>query len=730
MDKQKMNKLWRALMLAEYCNRSGKKTQEVMSDLGKQLKQKNTLDKDRRKFMKTMGAGMAVGSAALALPIGVSHAAPPNKNPNLKVAIIGAGLAGLGCADALIFKGVYPDIFEGRDRVGGRCSTVRPGGVDLNTLFPNTSSMPENDADHLLRSPGWTDGTHNFNFTQNTSNFQVAEAGGELIDTTHTTMRNLIKQFKLETEDLTRQPGDFQLVFGGGIPNLNGNDWTANDEDDVSGGGHDFTLFSEEDFVDAFRAIVPIWKRDFLNSSPPLAPLYEQLEKSAYNETDLRIDGMNLRDYLDETLREGIANGSVSSEQASIIYSAYQEVWCDEFGDEIDNQTPYNLLGYAALNRTSKFKPFGVFSDERFHILNGNDQIPLNLARRIQTNTGNAIHLNHKLMEVDTNNDGKIKLTFEGGYSPPYEYDIVIFCIPFSVLRFIEGIGDNPGSNLGDDNGLINNQLDPSKVYPRAPLNMTDNLGLSPQKRRAIHNLDYGHNTKLYMGFNGPVWKTIGNDGGLYIDRDSDLENTADYAINLQSTWETSPSRATAQDAILLDYGSGDRGLMLGVNDQSKSAFNALMLDKDNVAAQAVDYQEEAQRLLNNLDKVYTKIQEERGVPPMDIDTQLATNNIKVDPNNGKYVIDVSDWPKDNMSNGSYTNNQVNYFLQIADFEGMLESDIMQQFGVNGNRRVFFAGEHTDSFYEWQGFMEGGINSGIKAADDVLLALKKDELFK
>ena len=37
---------------------------------------------------------------------------------------------------------------------------------------------------------------------------------------------------------------------------------------------------------------------------------------------------------------------------------------------------------------------------------------------------------------------------------------------------------------------------------------------------------------------------------------------------------------------------------------------------------------------------------------------------------------------------------------------------------------LFFAGETTDSFYEWQGFMEGGANSGIRAANELLALVK------
>lgn len=38
------------------------------------------------------------------------------------VCIVGAGVAGLRCADVLLQHGVKVTIFEGRDRVGGRVS--------------------------------------------------------------------------------------------------------------------------------------------------------------------------------------------------------------------------------------------------------------------------------------------------------------------------------------------------------------------------------------------------------------------------------------------------------------------------------------------------------------------------------------------------------------------------------------------------------------------------------
>ena len=37
---------------------------------------------------------------------------------------------------------------------------------------------------------------------------------------------------------------------------------------------------------------------------------------------------------------------------------------------------------------------------------------------------------------------------------------------------------------------------------------------------------------------------------------------------------------------------------------------------------------------------------------------------------------------------------------------------------------LHFAGEHTSSFYEWQGFMEGAALSGVRAAGEVYAALR------
>ena len=85
----------------------------------------------------TAVAGFAGGYAALhALGLTGSEAwagapaLPPGSGKGVKVAILGAGPAGLAAAYELGKAGYHCTILEARDRVGGRNWTVRKGGQD------------------------------------------------------------------------------------------------------------------------------------------------------------------------------------------------------------------------------------------------------------------------------------------------------------------------------------------------------------------------------------------------------------------------------------------------------------------------------------------------------------------------------------------------------------------------------------------------------------------------
>ena len=67
-------------------------------------------------------------------------------------------------------------------------------------------------------------------------------------------------------------------------------------------------------------------------------------------------------------------------------------------------------------------------------------------------------------------------------------------------------------------------------------------------------------------------------------------------------------------------------------------------------------------------------------------------------------------WPSNPLARGSYTCYLPGQFTGIAGLEGEAAGPLK------------FAGEHADSFYSWQGFMEGACLSGLRAADEVLAA--------
>jgi monoamine oxidase len=100
---------------------------------------------------RTLVTAAGVGAASLALP------APARAKAQPRVAIIGAGIAGLTCALKLADRGIASTVYEASGRIGGR-------------MFSNTGY--------------WNDG-------------QVSEWFGELIDTGHSTVRALAKRFNL-----------------------------------------------------------------------------------------------------------------------------------------------------------------------------------------------------------------------------------------------------------------------------------------------------------------------------------------------------------------------------------------------------------------------------------------------------------------------------------------------------------------------------------------------------
>jgi len=531
----------RALRLADYCERHGLSTSEGLARLREAERAHASQLRTRREWLKTvMRAGAAGVAAAITAPAARLGAVTQKKNPSLDVGIVGAGLAGLACADRLASRGVAAHVYEASARVGGRVHSLRG-------LFPG----------------------------------QVAERGGEFIDNPHKIMLGYARRFDLATEDVLKLPGDVVYYFNN-------------------------QFVPEARIVDEFREFVTAMRVD-------LRTLSSEPSALTHNDADVTIDQINLLAYLEGANGSGVVAGPNAK-------AAITEAYVAEYGLEPDEQSCLNFLLFIHADRRSKFTPFGV-SDERYHVLDGNDGITTRLAQSLPR----AIENGMRLTRVRKTSSGAIELSFQTPGGPVTRtHDAAVIAIPFTTLRDVD---------------------------------LDANLNLPAAQRAAIANLGYGMNAKMMVGFTSRPWLADGSNGGAY----SDLEH-------LQTTWESNPTRAGATRAIITDYSGGDRGSAL---------------DPANVNSEAALF-------VADLDKVYPG-------------AEAAARRV-----GGQIVAHLEHWPANPLTRGSYTSYRPGQFTTIAGLEGL----------PAGN--LFFAGEHANSFYEWQGFMEGAALSGIDAAQALL----------
>lgn len=499
----------------------------------------------RRQFLVSAGAtGATLGMGTMTgFPL---QSAAANPSPaSLSVGIVGAGLAGLACADTLKTRGIRASIYEAADRAGGRCRSLRG-------FFPG----------------------------------QIAEHGGEFIDNLHKTMLGYAKRFRLSLEDVNKEPGEIFYHFYG-------------------------QRYSEAAVVAEFRDFVSVVRIDLNRVS-------REVTATAHTPDDVALDRTNLRAYLDGHNGAGIPAGPLA--KAAII-AAYEA----EYGLAAEEQSCLSFLLFIHADRRSKFTPFGVFSDERYHLVDGNDRIIEGLTKELP----GQVTYGSRLARVRRLSDGRIELTFQTGTRTSIKsHDIAVLAIPFTVLREVE--------------------LDASLAIP-------------PNQLTAIQTLGYGTNAKMMLGFSSRPWRALNGNGTIYAD-----------LVNVQTTWETNPSLGTDKRGILTDYSSGRRAI--GLNPTA--------------------VQEEASRFLLDLNSIYPGV----------LGAAIMAG--------GKYRVHLEHWPSNHLMKGSYTCYEPGQFTTIAGLEGLAVDNLL------------FAGEHTNSFYEWQGFMEGAALSGIAAAKSILTAAR------
>ena len=243
--------------------------------------------------------GAAAGAALVLAPSGLACSRDPGRESSPRIAIVGAGLAGLSCAYQLHRHGLSSSVFEANpEPIGGRCWTARDfdGG-------------------------------------------QVAEHGGEFIDSRHKRMRTLATRFRLELTDLYAEP-----ISGRPRLWLNG---TRRHRPD-------------------FRGATELFKQRIVAPARRVGPYgYARATPAAR-----AFDELSVADWLDRNLP-----GGSRSLQGQLVWAEM----ASELGLDADRLSALNLFYmYAEANPGA---------DERYHIRGGNDQIAHALAMALPDGT-------------------------------------------------------------------------------------------------------------------------------------------------------------------------------------------------------------------------------------------------------------------------------------------------------------------------------------------------------
>ena len=297
--------------------------------------------------------GASAGALSLALPRRASAAGGPS------IAIVGGGIAGLACALHLADKNVNATVYEASGRVGGR-------------MFTNTG---------------------------NYFGGQIAEWGGELIDTGHKTVRKLAQRFGLPLDDLlaAQAPGseDTYRFFDAYYPKAQ----------------------ADIDFEPVFDAVVAD------EAGAPFPTLFDDFTASGEI-----LSGTSVYDWI-----ESRVPGGHTSPLGQILDAAYNI----EYGADTTDQSALNLIYLLAFQPAPvAFSAFGE-SDERFHIRGGNQQLPAAIADHL--GIGTAVKLDHTLKKIKQTPACRYELTFKKGSTTVVKtVDYVVLALPFAVLRDID----------------------------------------------------------------------------------------------------------------------------------------------------------------------------------------------------------------------------------------------------------------------------------------------------
>lgn len=298
------------------------------------------------------------------------------------------------------------------------------------------------------------------------------ELGGEFIDSNHQTMLSLCRHFNLPLLDM-RESAEEQY---------------SRDNFFIDG-----IFYTEEQVIRGFEPYAETIAAD--NASLP-----PYIGFDSYNDAAYRFDQMSIAEYLDSIGMTGF------------IRKGIEAAYLTEYGLETNVQSAINFLYLFSADTSNGFQIFGT-SDERYKVEGGNQRLTDTLYYKMQ----NRVELQYQLVKIKKDATG-YTLFFNDPNNTVIRRraDIVVLCIPFTILRKIEMDIDMPA-----------------------------------WKTQSIQTLSYGTNSKLILGFSTRVWRRYLNSG--YVFTDGAIGNGWD------ATWMEG-----AQEGEYTVFQGGQAGLDLG----------------------------------------------------------------------------------------------------------------------------------------------------------------------
>jgi monoamine oxidase len=316
----------------------------------------------RGEFLGGLAASLTLAgcsSSGAATPLLPRETLPLRRENRQRIVIVGAGAAGITCAYRLRQAGLTISVYEANSRAGGRTWTLR--GF-------------------------FKDG-------------QYAEHGGQLIASTHRSVRQLVAELGLRLTDLNGlyPPRTYDTYFIAG------------------------ERYTHEEAVEDYDRYVyePLGKA--ARAAGGVTTFYK------HTRAGIALDHMNVEEWLDQNVQ-----GGATSKIGKLLLLAC----LDEYGGRTDVQSALNLIYLFADMHDHVLNLSGTGEDDKYTIDGGNDRLVATMIDRLPPET---VRLGMALEALARNADGSYTCTFSSdGATKTVGAEIVVLSIPFTVLRLVD----------------------------------------------------------------------------------------------------------------------------------------------------------------------------------------------------------------------------------------------------------------------------------------------------